>query len=63
MAHALGEKIAVVDTEFDRALLSVDEVGPFDHVTLSRHEPKHYVEKIEEAVTHGYDVVILDGAG
>lgn len=59
-AHALGEKIAVVDTEFDRAKLCVDEVGPFDHVTLSRHEPKHYVAMIEAAVANGYDVVILD---
>ena len=59
-AHALGEKIAVVDTEFDRAKLEADTLGPFDHVTLSRHDPRHYVDMIRAAAANGYDVVIID---
>lgn len=60
LAHALGEKIAVIDTEFDRAKLCVDEVGPFDHLTLTRHDPRFYVEMIRAAAANGYDVVIID---
>jgi hypothetical protein len=59
LASALGERIAVIDTEHESADWYADEI-PFDTVSLTNFHPRHYIEALQDAVAEGYQVVIID---
>lgn len=64
-AHALGKRIALIDTEHHSASLYMgkDPDGvpfEFDTVALSSYSPKAYTELVQEAGRDGYDVVVVD---
>lgn len=66
VAHALGRKIAVVDTEERSASKYVGETNPdggvfnFDVAELDSYEPRRFVEAIRFAEKAGYDVLVID---
>lgn len=60
-AHALGEKIAVVDTEFGSASTYVGVNGwDFDVVEPDSFDPTKLAQLAREAATAGYDVLVVD---
>jgi hypothetical protein len=66
LAHALGHKVAVCDTEERSASKYVGETNPdggtfgFDVVELDSYEPRRFVEVIRAAERGGYDVLVID---
>jgi hypothetical protein len=56
---ALGEKIAVIDSERGSASKYADKFG-FDVVELESFDPRKYVEVINAAGEAGYDVLVID---
>jgi hypothetical protein len=66
LAHALGDKVAVCDTEERSASKYVGESNPdggtfgFDVVELDSYEPRRFVEVIRAAERGGYDVLVID---
>ena len=58
-AQALGQRIAVVDTEHGSASKYAD-MFTFDVVEPASYSPQVFVEAINEAVAGGYDVIVLD---
>jgi len=59
LAQELGEKIAVIDTEAGSASKYADEFH-FDVLELTTFHPNLYIEAIQSAEQHGFDVVIVD---
>lgn len=59
MAQALGDRVAVIDTESDSALLYRDMFN-FDHVGLRKFLPQNYIKLIGDAITAKYDVLVID---
>jgi hypothetical protein len=59
LAQALGERIAVIDTEHGGARLYADRFT-FDTLELTSFHPQRYVEALEDAAAEGYEVVIVD---
>ena len=59
IASALGEKIAVIDTEYGSASKYADEFE-FDVCELSSYDPRYYTKAIQAAGQAGYDVIIID---
>lgn len=59
VAHGLGKRIALIDTERGSASLYSDLVD-FSVVNLEDFHPKHYIEAIDAAVAGGFDVLIID---
>lgn len=64
-AHALGKRIALIDTEHHSASLykGKDPDGvpfEFDTVAMASYSPKAYTELVQEAGREGYDVVVVD---
>jgi AAA domain-containing protein len=64
-AHALGKRIAVIDTEAGSANIyigeSFDDVSfDFDMIELTSFAPTEYTSAIEEAGRLGYDAIIVD---
>jgi hypothetical protein len=53
------DKIAVVDSENDRASYYADAVA-FDALSLTDHKPTRYIEAIDAAIAAGYEVVVID---
>jgi hypothetical protein len=65
VAHGLGSKIALIDTERGSASKYAGEtVGDvkfeFDVLELESHSPDEYISAIEAANKAGYDVLIID---
>lgn len=61
LAHALGEKVAVIDTERGSASKYVGRNGwHFDTVQPNSYSPLSLVETLGAAAGAGYDVVIID---
>ena len=60
VALGLGKKVCLVDTEHKSANLYADEFGDYYTGQLTSFEPEQYIEAIEEAVKHKYDVLIID---
>lgn len=67
LAHELGERIAVADSEHGSAALYAGETyAPgrafrFDHLPLESFAPERYIAAIRAAETAGYDVLVIDG--
>lgn len=59
IAQALGDRIAVIDTEHGGATLYADEFD-FDHVALESFAPEMYRTYLHGAGQEGYPVVIVD---
>jgi hypothetical protein len=60
IAEALGERIAVVDTEYGSASKYADRFT-FDVINLQPpYEPERFIECIQAAEDGGYEVLILD---
>lgn len=62
IAKALGERIALVDTENGSASKYAGEAGvpDFDTLNLGEFSPQTYVEAIHAAEAAGFDVLIID---
>jgi energy-coupling factor transporter ATP-binding protein EcfA2 len=67
LAHVLGERIAVIDTEHGSAAkYAGEEYAPgkqftYDHLALETFAPKVYIEALHAAEAAGYEVIIVDG--
>ena len=59
IGQALGESIAVIDTEHGSASKYAD-LFSFDTAPLINHSPDQYIELIKEAGRSGYEVIIID---
>jgi hypothetical protein len=59
VAHALGNKVAVIDTERGSASKYSDDFD-FDVLELTSFAPERYIEGIKAAGDAGYDVLIVD---
>jgi len=59
LAMALGNRIAVIDTENNSASLYADEFS-FDTLALDSVSPQTYVEAIHAAEKAGYEVLVID---
>jgi len=60
IGKALGQPIAVIDTERGSASKYAGDVAEFDVCELETFSPKTYVEAIEVAAAEGYPVLIID---
>jgi hypothetical protein len=60
LAHALGGKVAVIDTENASAAKYAELFPPFDVSELEKFNPDDYVKEILEAERLGYDVLVID---
>jgi nucleoside-triphosphatase THEP1 len=61
VAHGLGGRVAVVDTERGSASLYSGEHGlDFDVLELDSYEAEHFIGAIRQAEQAGYDVLIID---
>jgi hypothetical protein len=59
MASALGERIAVIDTEHGSASKYAD-LYAFDTLHLDRYSPQILIDALAAASVAGYDVVVID---
>jgi nucleoside-triphosphatase THEP1 len=61
IAHGLGGRVAVIDTERGSASLYAGERGlGFDVLELETYEARNFIEAIGQAEASGYDVLIID---
>ena len=61
VAHGLGGRVAVIDTERGSASLYSGERGlDFDVLELDSYEAEHFIGAIRQAEQAGYDVLIID---
>lgn len=61
IAHGLGGRVAVVDTERGSASLYAGERGlDFDVLELQTYEAELFIKAIAQAEAEGYDVLIID---
>ena len=61
IAHGLGGRVAVIDTERGSASLYAGERGlAFDVLELETYEADRFIDAIREAEQAGYDVLIID---
>ena len=61
IAHGLGGRVAVIDTERGSASLYSGENGlDFDVLELDSYEAEHFIGAIRQAEQAGYDVLIID---
>jgi hypothetical protein len=61
IAHGLGGRIAVIDTERGSASLYSGERGmDFDVLELESYEAEKFIQAIGQAEAEGYDVLIID---
>jgi hypothetical protein len=58
-AQALGQRIAVIDTEHGSSQKYADRFD-FDVAVLNRHHPRDYVQAIQAAAQAGYEVLLID---
>jgi nucleoside-triphosphatase THEP1 len=61
VAHGLGGRVAVIDTERGSASLYSGERGlGFDVLELETYEAEKFIQAIAQAEAEGYDVLIID---
>lgn len=61
VAHGLGGRVAVIDTERGSASLYSGERGlDFDVLELETYEAEKFIQAIAQAEAEGYDVLIID---
>ena len=61
IAHGLGGRVAVIDTERGSASLYSGECGlDFDVLELESYEAEKFIQAIGQAEAAGYDVLIID---
>ena len=61
VAHGLGGRVAVIDTERGSASLYSGERGlDFDVLELDSYEAEKFIQAISQAEAEGYDVLIID---
>ncbi len=60
LARALGNKIAVIDTERGSASKYSRDVAEFDVCELPDFSPKRYIDALHFAAREGYDVIVID---
>jgi hypothetical protein len=61
IAHGLGGRVAVIDTERGSASLYSGECGlDFDVLELESYEAEKFIQSIGQAEAAGYDVLIID---
>lgn len=58
VAKALGNTIALIDTEHSSASLYADSVAAFDSCDLTHYSPREYIQAINAAKS--YDTLIID---
>jgi AAA domain len=61
IASALGQRIALIDSERGSSAAYAGDGVPFDVLHLGTFSPQLYTEAIEQAGADGYDVLIVDG--
>lgn len=59
LATALGQRVAVIDTERGSASKYAD-IFAFDVLELDEYDPRNYVAAINAAQQAGYDVLVID---
>lgn len=59
LATALGDRVAVIDTEHGKSRLYADEFR-FDVLELETFSPETYIQAIEAADDAGYDCLLID---
>lgn len=59
IASAMGQRIALIDTENGSASKYAD-IFDFDTANLTSYHPDNYIRMIREAESAGYDVLIID---
>lgn len=60
IASALGERVALIDTEHGSASKYAGDPFTFDTLILESFEPRTYVQGIKAAEEAGYDVLVID---
>jgi len=61
VAHGLGGRVAIIDTERGSASLYAGERGlAFDVLELETYEAQKFIDAIKDAEEAGYDVLIID---
>jgi hypothetical protein len=60
IAAALGQRIAVIDTEHGASRKFAGQVAAFDVLELGTFSPLTYIKAIESAAAAGYEVLIID---
>ena len=60
VATALGDKVAVIDTEHGSASKYAGDPFDFDVLELTSYSPERYVQALADAEAEGYDVVVID---
>ncbi len=60
LATAIGNRVAVVDTEHGSASKYAGEPFEFDVLELSDFHPRSYIEAIHAAESAGYDCLVVD---
>lgn len=60
IGKALGQPIAVIDTERGSASKYAGDVAEFDVCELESFEPERYIKAIESAAAAGYPVLVID---
>lgn len=60
IGKALGQKIALIDTERGSASKYSGDITDFDVLEPETFSPRTYIEAIHAAETHGYEVLIID---
>lgn len=58
-ARALGQQVALIDTEHRSASLYADEFA-FDALALDSYDPQLLIQALGAAASGGYDVVVID---
>lgn len=61
IASAMGQRIAVIDTEYGSASKYADEFQ-FDSASLTNFDPRTYIKAIRAAINGRYDVLVIDSA-
>lgn len=59
-AFALGDKVALIDTEHGSASKYADIFPAFDVLELETFHPQQYIDGITAAEAAGYDVLVID---
>jgi hypothetical protein len=60
IAQALGEPVAVIDTERGTASKYAGDVAEFDVMELTSFEPQRYIAAIGDAAKAGYPTLVID---
>lgn len=60
IAHGLGQRVLVIDTEHGSASKYAGEDFEFDVIELEEFDPRNYIAAINLGEIKGYDVIVID---